>query len=176
MTGQTWTSWQRPSGPPWPVGARTSPSTCAIQTPCGPRPGCRASTAAPPRACTARASTSRRWTTASRNSSPRGPTGGPPAGARRPEAGLRADGWVSVLPADELPEGQAARVWAEGIRLIVGRPTAGEAPFAALDSCPHLDLPLAAFGRVELRRGRIVCPWHFWEFDAGTGRCEYAAM
>lgn len=84
--------------------------------------------------------------------------------------------WVGVLAETALQEGQAVRVWAEGVRLIVGRPAAGEAPLAALDSCPHLDLPLAAFGWVELRRGRIVCPWHFWEFDAGTGRCEYASM
>jgi nitrite reductase/ring-hydroxylating ferredoxin subunit len=49
-------------------------------------------------------------------------------------------------------------------------------PFAALDSCPHLDLPIAAFGPVDLRRGRLVCPWHFWEFDIRTGRCEYASV
>jgi nitrite reductase/ring-hydroxylating ferredoxin subunit len=88
---------------------------------------------------------------------------------------LPAEDWVPVLSTQELPEDRAVRVWAKGLRLIVGR-RAGDTPFAALDSCPHLDLPLAAFGPVQLRRARIVCPWHFWEFDAGTGRCEYAPI
>ena len=88
----------------------------------------------------------------------------------------QAGGWVRVHPVDALPEGRAVRVWAGGVRLVVGRLPGGGDCFASLDRCPHLDLPLAAFGAVELRDGRLICPWHRWEFDVRTGRCEYASL
>lgn len=82
--------------------------------------------------------------------------------------------WVPVLREDALEPGRAVRAWAKGTRVVVGR--MGDAIFAALDVCPHLDLPLAAFGPVNVERGRLVCPWHLWEFDMWTGRCEYASL
>jgi nitrite reductase/ring-hydroxylating ferredoxin subunit len=85
-----------------------------------------------------------------------------------------ADQWLSVLPEAALLPGRAVRVEVDGVRLIVGRTAHGV--FAARDVCPHLDLPLAAFGPVEVRGERLVCPWHFWEFDVQTGRCEYAPL
>ena len=84
--------------------------------------------------------------------------------------------WVAVLPAAELLEGKARRVWADGVRLVVGRSAGDGGCFAAADVCPHLELPLAAFGPVEVRQNRLICPWHFWEFDVRTGRCEYASL
>ncbi|MGH2366808.1 MAG: Rieske (2Fe-2S) protein, partial [Chloroflexota bacterium] len=84
--------------------------------------------------------------------------------------------WLPVLPEAALPEGKAVRAWADGLRLVVGRLSGGDGCFAALDSCPHLDLPLAAFGAVQVERNRLICPWHRWEFDARTGRCEYASL
>jgi nitrite reductase/ring-hydroxylating ferredoxin subunit len=71
------------------------------------------------------------------------------------------------------PQG-AARACAGGQRLIVGR--TGGRVFAALDSCPHLELPFTAFGPVELAGDQLVCPWHGWRFDTRTGRCEYAPV
>jgi nitrite reductase/ring-hydroxylating ferredoxin subunit len=66
--------------------------------------------------------------------------------------------------------------------LLVGR-CAGRAGcpgadgvFAVADVCPHLDLPLAAFGPVEVRGERLICPWHYWEFDVRTGQCLYAPL
>ncbi|MBI3971081.1 MAG: Rieske 2Fe-2S domain-containing protein [Chloroflexi bacterium] len=101
----------------------------------------------------------------------------PPSPLSDTERGDNGDcRWVAVLPEAELPEGRAVRVWADGVRLIVGRYSDAEGCFAALDLCPHLDLPLAAFGPVEVRDSRLVCPWHWWEFDVRTGRCEYASL
>lgn len=92
--------------------------------------------------------------------------------------GDRGSSWVPVLPEGELVAGKAVRGWAGETRVVVGRLPEGGC-FAALDVCPHLDLPLAAFGPVPVAGApgaeRLVCPWHQWEFDARTGRCEYAS-
>ena len=37
--------------------------------------------------------------------------------------------------------------------------------------CPHFNAPMAE-GWIE--HGRIVCPWHLWEFELESGRCVYA--
>ena len=86
-----------------------------------------------------------------------------------------ADNWIPALDAAALPAKGAVRAWAGGVRIVAGRRPDGR-PFAALDSCPHLDLPLAAFGKVDVKGERIICPWHLWEFDVRTGRCEYASL
>jgi len=36
--------------------------------------------------------------------------------------------------------------------------------------CPHLNGPL---GHGNLVDGRIVCPWHGWEFDVETGALDF---
>jgi nitrite reductase/ring-hydroxylating ferredoxin subunit len=101
--------------------------------------------------------------------------------------------WIAVLPAAAVPPGRAVRAWAGETRLVVGRGAPGavdgdigrvndgddaedDAWFAAVDVCPHLELPLAAFGPAEVRRGRLICPWHLWEFDTRSGRCEHASL
>jgi nitrite reductase/ring-hydroxylating ferredoxin subunit len=98
----------------------------------------------------------------------------PPAPA--PHRGRPRRHWVPVLRRDALPPGEAVRAWAEGTRVVVARLPDGEGCVAALDVCPHLGLPLAAFGRLSVERGRLVCPWHQWRFDLRTGRCEYASL
>jgi nitrite reductase/ring-hydroxylating ferredoxin subunit len=98
-----------------------------------------------------------------------------------------------------VPPGRAVRAWAGDRRLVVGRDgrngrgldgahdtqdtNDGGADqrsdggwFAAVDVCPHLDLPLAAFGPAEVCEGRVICPWHLWEFDTRSGRCEHATL
>ncbi len=58
--------------------------------------------------------------------------------------------------------------------LINGRPYAicnvgGE--IHALDgTCPHRGGPV---GEGAINEGRIVCPWHAWEFDCATGANDY---
>lgn len=39
--------------------------------------------------------------------------------------------------------------------------------------CPHRGGPLA---EGVLRDGGVVCPWHWYVFDLGTGACRNAAM
>ena len=41
----------------------------------------------------------------------------------------------------------------------------------ALDgNCPHRGGPV---GQGAINEGRIVCPWHAWEFDCATGANDY---
>ena len=37
--------------------------------------------------------------------------------------------------------------------------------------CPHFNAPMA---EGWIKHGRIVCPWHLWEFELESGRCVYA--
>ena len=36
------------------------------------------------------------------------------------------------------------------------------------DTCPHQG---ASLGEGTYHRGRVICPWHNWIFDAETGAC-----
>lgn len=36
--------------------------------------------------------------------------------------------------------------------------------------CPHHGGPL---GQGQIHEGRVVCPWHMWEFDCRTGEYDY---
>lgn len=49
--------------------------------------------------------------------------------------------------------------------------TAGE--IRALDGvCPHSGGPL---GQGQIHQGRLLCPYHLWEFDCRTGAYDYDA-
>lgn len=37
--------------------------------------------------------------------------------------------------------------------------------------CPHNGGPLA---QGWIRNGRVICPWHWYRFELGSGRCETA--
>jgi nitrite reductase (NADH) small subunit len=45
-------------------------------------------------------------------------------------------------------------------------------PLALDNVCPHRGGPLAE-GTVE--HGKIVCPWHQWEFDLATGQATHSS-
>jgi nitrite reductase (NADH) small subunit len=45
-------------------------------------------------------------------------------------------------------------------------------PLALDNVCPHRGGPLAE-GVIE--HGKIVCPWHRWEFDLATGQATQSA-
>ena len=60
--------------------------------------------------------------------------------------------------------------------------------FALADRCPHRGAPLCSSGEVVsavegvgderrvTREGALVrCPWHKWDFDIASGRCEVDA-
>ena len=68
---------------------------------------------------------------------------------------------VSELP----PEGEAREVWC-GERLICIANSAGT--ISAMDNvCPHWGGPL---GQGKIENGKIVCPWHGWQYDPKTGK------
>jgi nitrite reductase (NADH) small subunit len=73
--------------------------------------------------------------------------------------------WVRLCNEKDLPaEGQAREFQAGGRTLCVA--TLKGQPVALDNVCPHRGGPLAE-GTVE--HGKIVCPWHQWEFDLMTG-------
>ncbi len=42
--------------------------------------------------------------------------------------------------------------------------------YAVDNRCPHLGGPLAMG---TLHDNMLVCPWHGWEFDCTTGKCDF---
>ena len=72
--------------------------------------------------------------------------------------------------------GSAADVWPGGVILA----TVGTTDVAVWDRqgklyavdnrCPHLGGPLAMGA---LQDNMLVCPWHGWEFDFTTGKCDF---
>lgn len=73
--------------------------------------------------------------------------------------------WVKLCSRKELPtEGAAKEFSVKGLTLCVA--TLHGKPLALNNVCPHRGGPLAE-GTIE--RGKIVCPWHQWEFDLVTG-------
>ena len=75
--------------------------------------------------------------------------------------------WYLAGLSREVKSGAMLRRILFGEPVVIGR-TAGGAPFALRDVCPHRAAPLSA-GRVI---GETVsCPYHAWTFDARDGRC-----
>jgi nitrite reductase/ring-hydroxylating ferredoxin subunit len=83
--------------------------------------------------------------------------------------------WIRLAPADRLPPGRSVRVDVEGWQIALFHTRDG---FRALDdACPHMGASLSE-GRVE--GGAVVCPWHAWRYELGTGartdRCGAGAV
>jgi nitrite reductase/ring-hydroxylating ferredoxin subunit len=73
--------------------------------------------------------------------------------------------WVTVLDADELPEGRMAYVDVEGLPVALAN--VGGAIYAFGDSCRHEGGPLSA----GLLIGETVtCPWHGWAYSVRSGK------
>ena len=74
-------------------------------------------------------------------------------------------GWVRLCSETELPaDGKAKEFSVHGLTLCVAK-LRGK-PFALDNVCPHRGGPLAE-GTIE--HGKVVCPWHQWEFNLITG-------
>lgn len=72
-------------------------------------------------------------------------------------------GKVSALPPDTVIEVMA------GDRALAVCNVGGS--IHALEGvCVHRGGPL---GQGQIQEGRIVCPYHLWEFDCSTGMCEF---
>ena len=74
---------------------------------------------------------------------------------------------VRLAAAGDLRPGQGKTVDVEGLEVAVFR--LGEGRYCALGgSCPHEGGPL---GQGAFYGGRILCPWHGFDFDPATGAC-----
>ena len=73
---------------------------------------------------------------------------------------------IRIASASELPaEGRAAEFICEGKSVCVARV---EGALTAMNNvCPHRGGPLSDGVILD---GKLVCPWHGWQFDPKTGR------
>jgi nitrite reductase (NADH) small subunit len=98
-------------------------------------------------------------------------------------------GLVDVGAITVFPEGRATIVQAAKRQL--GIVHWNERFYALRNVCPHLGAPLCGgvvkpyiAGRADAAwaldvngdRPMVVCPWHRWEFDAGTGRALVGSL
>ncbi|HEX6288695.1 MAG TPA: Rieske 2Fe-2S domain-containing protein [Herpetosiphonaceae bacterium] len=74
--------------------------------------------------------------------------------------------WFIACRSDDLRRGPLARTLLD-THLVLFRGASGHAT-ALLDRCPHRNAPLS---RGWVTDGRVVCPYHGWQFD-GAGRCQ----
>jgi nitrite reductase (NADH) small subunit len=76
--------------------------------------------------------------------------------------------FVAVARASDISEGHGAFVERDGVPLALFN--AGGGRFHATGAtCPHEDGPLS---EGWLEGGTVVCPWHGFDFDLASGRCN----
>lgn len=72
---------------------------------------------------------------------------------------------VKLCSQADLPAEGAAKEFSVGEKVLCVAVIGGK-PLAINNVCPHRGGPLAE-GSIE--GGKVVCPWHQWEFDLATG-------
>ncbi len=72
---------------------------------------------------------------------------------------------VKLCSKAELPAEGTAKEFSLGDKVLCVALIGGK-PLAINNVCPHRGGPLAE-GTIE--GGKVVCPWHQWEFDIATG-------
>ena len=77
-------------------------------------------------------------------------------------------GWFVVAFSRDLKPGDVRRIKNFGKELVIFRTQSGKAVVAD-PYCPHLGAHLGYGGKVEGET--IRCPFHFWKFEAGGGKC-----
>ena len=76
--------------------------------------------------------------------------------------------FVPVARADEIVVGHGAFIERDGLPVAVFNAGGGHF-YATGPTCPHEDGPLS---EGWLEAGTVVCPWHGFDFDLATGRCN----
>ncbi len=76
--------------------------------------------------------------------------------------------FIRVAALEEVPEDTGKMVEVDGQEIALYRQ--GGEVFALYNVCPHAGGPLAEGG---VHDGRVVCPWHGWEFNLKTGACSF---
>jgi nitrite reductase (NADH) small subunit len=78
-------------------------------------------------------------------------------------------GFVRVTAASELPAQNEAKEFSVGEKVICVANVGGT--FTAMDNvCLHRGGPL---GQGVVDSGKIVCPWHGWQYDPKTGEAAH---
>jgi nitrite reductase/ring-hydroxylating ferredoxin subunit len=72
--------------------------------------------------------------------------------------------WRTVLREEELQEGAMSPAEAGAVPVVLCRHRGLVHAFE--DRCPHANGPLSGGNFTE---GRLICPWHAWEFLCETG-------
>ncbi len=75
--------------------------------------------------------------------------------------------WVRIASLSELKPGTLTQHESGGTLLALCNHEGTLHAFEGL--CPHRNGPL---GQGNLADGRIICPWHAWEFDCQTGEYD----
>ncbi|MHC4933557.1 MAG: Rieske (2Fe-2S) protein [Planctomycetota bacterium] len=73
----------------------------------------------------------------------------------------------AVLPASELPPGEARRIEIDGLEIALFN--IDGTTHATENTCLHAGGPLH---EGTLEEGVVTCPWHDWKFEVATGRCN----
>lgn len=81
------------------------------------------------------------------------------------EQHARVDGWVDLVEAASIPDGDHRYVEAEGLRLLVHR--VDDEFFVTSSQCPHEEFTM---DRCVLDGPVITCTEHGWKMDVRTGR------
>ena len=76
--------------------------------------------------------------------------------------------YVKLAPESELPgEGEAKEFEVAGKTICIAKVNG---TCTAIDNvCLHMGGPL---GQGYIEGGKLVCPWHGWEYDPATGQLE----
>jgi len=75
---------------------------------------------------------------------------------------------VNVGPLSDLPPESVHEAMIDGSLYAICR--VGAEVRALSGVCPHRGGPL---GQGQIHDGRLVCPYHLWEFDCRTGEYDY---
>jgi nitrite reductase (NADH) small subunit len=89
----------------------------------------------------------------------------------RSRPGLRFDTMapIKITSKFELPPDGQAKEFAVADRMICIANVGGE--YSAMDNvCPHRG---GALGQGTVENGKIVCPWHGWQYDPKSGEAAH---
>ncbi|HMC81669.1 MAG TPA: non-heme iron oxygenase ferredoxin subunit [Candidatus Polarisedimenticolia bacterium] len=75
--------------------------------------------------------------------------------------------FVKVATLSDLPPGTAKAVEVGGNSFALYN--VGGTVYATTNTCPHRGGPL---GEGELNESVITCPWHGFQYDVTTGKCQ----
>lgn len=76
--------------------------------------------------------------------------------------------WIKVAKAVDVPTNTGLAVEVEGQAIALYK-VDGQV-YAIEGGCPHAGGPLA---EGSLNGCLAMCPWHGWEFDVKTGKCDF---